>query len=76
MTMTPALARPAERPPSENDVTVKVWAWVLARCQSTMASSIRAWVRSSTPYDRTTAAPTTGSEIAPRRTPTWWRTTV
>ena len=62
-------------PPSENDTTVKPWARVLAALYSSIASSMRAWVRSSTAYDRTTAAPTTGSEIADSITATWPRTT-
>ncbi len=71
---TPALASPAEMPPSENENAVKPWARVLAALCASMASSIRAWVRASTAYDRTTAAPTTGSEIAESRRPTWRRT--
>ena len=35
---------------------------------------MRRWVRASTAYDRTTAAPTTGSEIAESSSPTWRRT--
>ena len=73
-TMTPALASPAEIPPRENENAVKPWARVLADLYSSMASSIRAWVRSSTAYERTTAAPTTGSEIADSMIPTWRRT--
>ncbi len=72
---TPALARPAEMPPSENDTTVNFCARVLAVLNSSMAASMRPWVRSSTAYERTVAAPTTGSEMAPSSTPTWWRTT-
>jgi hypothetical protein len=72
---TPALASPAEMPPSENETTVNFWARVLATLKSSMAVSMRCWVRSSTAYERTTAAPTTGSLIAPSSTPTWCRTT-
>ena len=44
---TPALASPAEIPPSENEKAVKPCARVLARLCRSMASSIRAWVRPS-----------------------------
>ena len=45
---TPALASPAEMPPSENETTVNFWARVLAALNSSMAASMRSWVRSST----------------------------
>ena len=45
---TPAFASPAERPPSENETTVYCCAFTLAALKSSIASSIRAWVRSST----------------------------
>jgi hypothetical protein len=73
-TSTPAFARPAETPPSENENAVKPWARVLAAWCRAIASSMRRWVRASTAYDRTTAAPTTGSEIADSSSPTWRRT--
>ena len=47
MTSTPALARPAERPPRENETTVNCWALTLAAWNSSIAVSIRSWVRSS-----------------------------
>ena len=71
---TPAFASPAETPPRENENAVKPWARVLAALCASIASSIRRCVRSSTAYDRTTAAPTTGSETAESRMPTWRRT--
>ncbi len=71
---TPALASPALTPPRENEKAVKPCARTLARWCTATASSIRAWVRSSTAYERTTAAPTTGSEMADSMTPTWRRT--
>ena len=46
-TMTPALASPAEIPPRENENAVNPWARVLALLNSSMASSMRAWVRAS-----------------------------
>ena len=48
---TPALASPAEMPPSENENAVNPWARVLAALYSSIASSIRSWVRSSIAYD-------------------------
>ena len=45
---TPALARPAEMPPREKEMTVKPCARVLAALYSSIAPSIRAWVRPST----------------------------
>ena len=48
MMITPALASPAEMPPSENDTTVNFCAVVVAALNSSIASSMRAWVRSST----------------------------
>ncbi len=48
ITITPALASPAETPPRENENAVKPWARVLAVLYSSMAVSMRAWVRSST----------------------------
>ena len=75
ITITPALARPAEMPPSENENAVSPWARVLACWWRAIASSIRTWVRSWIAWVRTTAAPTTGSEIAESMTPTWRRTT-
>ena len=48
ITITPALARPAETPPSENENAVKAWARVEAALYSSMAASMRAWVRCST----------------------------
>ena len=44
---TPALASPAEIPPRENENAVKPWARVLAVLYSSIAWSIRSWVRSS-----------------------------
>ncbi len=46
--ITPALASPAEMPPSENEMTVNFCARVLAALNSSIAASMRAWVRSST----------------------------
>ena len=74
ITRTPALASPAEMPPRENENAVMPWARVLAAWCAAMASSMRRWVRSSTAYERTTAAPTTGSAIADSVMPTWRRT--
>ena len=48
MMITPALASPAEMPPSENDTTVNLCAVVEAALNWSIASSMRAWVRSST----------------------------
>ena len=53
---------------------MKPCALVLATWCARIAVSMRAWVRSSTAYERTTAAPTTGSEIADSMMPTWRRT--
>ena len=53
---------------------MKPCARVLAAWCLEIASSIRRWVRASIAYDRTTAAPTTGSEIADSSRPTWRRT--
>ena len=75
MMITPALASPAEMPPSENDTTVNLCAVVDAALNWSIASSMRAWVRSSTAYERTTAAPTTGSETAASIAPICRRTT-
>ena len=45
---TPALARPAEMPPSENENAVNPWARVDAAWWAATAVSIRSWVRAST----------------------------
>ena len=74
ITITPALASPAETPPREKENAVKPWARTLARWWVATASSMRACVRASTAYERTTAAPTTGSEMAESIAPTWRRT--
>ena len=42
---TPALARPAETPPSENENAVSPWARVAATWLTEIASSMRSWVR-------------------------------
>ena len=50
-------------------------ALVLACLCRSIAVSMRSWVRASTAYDRTTDAPTTGSETALSMIPTCRRTT-
>jgi hypothetical protein len=45
---TPALASPAEIPPSENEKAVNPWARVLADWCALIAVSMRSWVRAST----------------------------
>ncbi len=71
---TSALASPAETPPSENEKAVRPCARVLAPWHWPIASSMRAWVRPSIAWVRTTTAPTTGSETADSIWPTIRRT--
>ncbi len=75
-TMTTAVVRPDTSWPVVKAMTARVWARTAERRCASTAVSIRSAVRSSTPYARMVAAPTTASEIAASMSPTRSRTAV
>ena len=62
--------------PDVKAMTARAWAPIAALRWFSMAVSMRAAVRSSTPYARIAWAPTTASEMAPSMSPTRSRTVV
>ena len=74
--MTTAVVSPDTSCPVVNARTALIWALTAERRWFSIASSMRAAVRSSTPYARIVAAPTTDSDTAPSSSPTRWRTRV